>query len=352
MKRILTYAKAVNEAIQQCMDIDPSVYAIGLGVPDPKAVFGTMAGLVERFGSDRVLDMPCAENGMTGVVIGSAMSGMRPVMVHQRIDFALLAVEQIINQAAKWHYMFGGETIAPIVIRLIIGRGWGQGPQHSQSLHSVFAHIPGLKVAMPATPSDAKGMMVSAIQDPSPVIFIEHRWLHNLTGVVDSATYTVPFGEARIARQGTDVTVAAISHSVIDVLRAAESLAEDSIHCDVIDMRCANPLDTTTLLNSVLKTKRLLVVDQSWRNCGFAAELIASVMETGVELKAPPTRMTLPDCPCPTSPALSRHFYIQPWAIENRIRSLLGLPLYQHNRWTPLQSMPFDVPDTSFTGPF
>src|ERR1700712_4498681 len=177
MARQRKFFEAVNEALDQCMTADPNVYVMGLGVPDPKGIFGTTLGLQAKHGAQRVMDMPTSENGMTGVAIGSALVGMRPVMVHQRFDFALLALEQIVNQAAKWSYLFAGQRV-PITIRLIVGRGWGQGPQHSQSLHAWLAHVPGLKVAMPATPSDAKGLLVAAIEDNNPVVVIEHRWLH------------------------------------------------------------------------------------------------------------------------------------------------------------------------------
>ncbi|MBI1870547.1 MAG: alpha-ketoacid dehydrogenase subunit beta [Chlamydiae bacterium] len=180
MPRELKFFEAIREATTLCMESNPSVYIMGLGVPDPKGIFGTTSGLQEKFGNGRVMDMPVSENGMTGVAIGSALVGMRPILTHQRIDFAMLAMEPMVNQAAKWHYMFGGEAHVPLVVRLIIGRGWGQGPQHSQSLQSWFAHVPGLKVVMPVTPYDAKGLLISSIEDNNPVIFIEHRWLHNI----------------------------------------------------------------------------------------------------------------------------------------------------------------------------
>ncbi|MFQ5482693.1 MAG: dehydrogenase E1 component subunit alpha/beta, partial [Nitrospinaceae bacterium] len=184
MTREITFSQALHEAADHCLAEDPSVYVLGLGVPDPKGVFGTTAGLQEKYGPDRVMDMPVSENAMTGVAIGSAMTGMRPIMTHQRIDFMLLSLDQVINNAAKWHYMFGGQLKAPLVIRLLVGRGWGQGPQHSQSLQALFAHIPGLKVVCPFSPHDAKGLLIAAVRDPNPVIFIEHRWLHGLYGPV------------------------------------------------------------------------------------------------------------------------------------------------------------------------
>lgn len=352
MDRLLTFSQAINDALVHCMTSDPNVFVIGLGVPDPKAIFGTTLGLAEQFGQNRVLDMPCAENGMTGVTIGAAISGLRPVMVHQRIDFFLLAMEQIINQAAKWNYMFGGTSTVPLVVRLLVGRGWGQGPQHSQSLHSLFAHIPGLKVVMPSTPSEAKGLLIESIQDDSPVLFIEHRWLHHIRGHVPEAPYSIPLGKARIARPGKDITIAAISHTVIDSLRAAESLAETGIDAEVLDLRCAKPLDQATLLDSVAKTARILVVDQSWQTCGLGAEILAVIAESGISLSSTPQRLSLPDCPCPTSHGLSRYFYIQPWDIDNKVRQMMKVPSTNDAYWEKAKTAQLDVPDTSFTGPF
>src|SRR5712691_474393 len=227
--RQLTFAQALNEAVDQCMARDPSVYVMGLGAPDPKGIFGSTNGLQSKHGAARVFDMPASENAMTGVAIGSALVGMRPVMSHQRVDFALLAIEQIVNQAAKWHYMFAGQASVPMVVRMIVGRGWGQGPQHSQSLQSWFAHVPGLKVVMPATPHDAKGLLISAIEDNNPVVFIEHRWLYNIHGPVPEGVYRVPIGRPNILRQGRHVTVAAISYMTLEAVRAAEELAKEGI---------------------------------------------------------------------------------------------------------------------------
>ncbi|HVX14858.1 MAG TPA: transketolase C-terminal domain-containing protein [Pirellulales bacterium] len=351
MARELKYCQAVHEAIDLCMGADPSVYVIGLGVTDPKGIFGTTLGLEQKYGSSRVMDMPCAENGMTGVVLGSALAGMRPIMVHQRIDFALLAMEQIVNQAAKWHYMFGGRKSAPLVIRLLVGRGWGQGPQHSQSLHSWFAHVPGLKVVLPSTPHDAKGLLISAIEDDNPVIFVEHRWLHNISGPVPEGTYRVPIGEARVLRRGSDLTIVALSHMALDAHRAAQTLAGEGIETEVIDPRSIRPFDEQTVFESVRRTGRLLVADTSWRHAGFAAEVVARVAEElGGRLKCPPRRIALPDCPTPTSPALAAEFY----PTANHIVSA-ACEMVQARAWRPtVVPTPFslDVPDPSFTGPF
>jgi len=352
MTRKLSYAKALLEATEQCMSADPSVYIMGLGVPDPGGVFGTTVGLQEKFGPKRVQDMPVAENGMTGIAIGSALQGMRPIMTHQRVDFMLLAMEQIVNQAAKWHYMFDGAMNVPLTIRIIVGRGWGQGPQHSQSLQSWFAHIPGLKVIMPFTPYDAKGMLVSAIEDNNPVVVLEHRWLYNIEGEVPEEKYSVPLDSARVARIGKDVTIAALSHMTYEAIRAAELLAARGIEAEVVDIRTLRPLDETTVLESVKKTGRMVAADTDWKMCGFASELVALASEQAFsDLKSAPIRITPPDYPLPTAPALSENYYPGAGEIAAAAMRTMGLEpddaLFEKNA-----SVPHDVPDLSFTGPF
>ncbi|MBI4317864.1 MAG: alpha-ketoacid dehydrogenase subunit beta [Chloroflexi bacterium] len=349
--RQLKFFQAINEAVDLCMAKDPAVYVMGLGVPDPKGIFGTTLGLQQKYGAARVLDMPTSENAMTGVAIGSALVGMRPIMTHQRIDFALLAIEQIVNQAANWHYMFGGSASVPLVIRMIVGRGWGQGPQHSQSLQAWFAHVPGLKVVMPTTAYDAKGLFISSIEDDNPVIFIEHRWLHNLTGLVPEGVYRVPLGTARVAREGRDLTIAATSFMTIESLQAAEMLATDGVSAEVVDIRSLKPMDDALILDSVRKTGRLLVADTGWKTAGFAAEIMARVVEEAFgDLKCPPRRVTLPDCPTPTTRALANHYYPRAIHIVEAARAMLGLGLDGHSAEDA--STPLDVPHLSFTGPF
>lgn len=351
--RHIKYAQAIREALDICLEQDPNVYIMGLGVPDPKGVFGTTLDLQKKFGKERVLDMPTSENGMTGVAIGTALLGMRPVMVHQRIDFALLAMEQIVNQAAKWHYMFGGQMKVSLVIRLIIGRGWGQGPQHSQNLHAWFAHIPGLKVVMPSTAYDAKGLLISSIEDNNPVIFLEHRWLHNTTSDVPQGTYRVPLGSSRIVKEGNDITIASLSYGTVEALHAAEYLAQAGIEAEILDIRCLRPFDSETLLKSVVKTGRLLVLDTSWTFGGFSGEIIAQVAETVLEkLKAAPRRLGMSDNPVPTSPALSKEHYP---SIRNIVEAAFEM-VGKDKQFAPeIPDAPIygaDVPDPTFTGPF
>jgi len=349
--RQLTFAQALNEAVDQCMARDPSVYLMGLGAPDPKGIFGSTNGLQSKHGAARVFDMPASENAMTGVAIGSALVGMRPVMSHQRVDFALLAIEQIVNQAAKWHYMFAGQASVPMVVRMIVGRGWGQGPQHSQSLQSWFAHVPGLKVVMPATPHDAKGLLVASIEDNNPVIFIEHRWLYNISGLVPEDLYRVPLGQARVAKEGSDLTIAATSYMTIEALKAASVLEGAGVHAEVVDLRSIRPLDEELILSSVRKTGRLIVADTGWRTAGVAAEVVARVTEEALSaLKAAPRRITLPECPAPTTAALANDYYPRPSDIVAAAWEMLGLP--ESTRPAVEEPERLDVPDVSFTGPF
>jgi len=353
MKRQINLAQAVLEATSQCMQDDRSVYIMGLGVTDPKGVFGTTVGLEKKFGSKRVLDMPVAENGMTGIAIGSALVGMRPILTHQRIDFMLLSLDQIINNAAKWHYMFGGKMKIPIVIRLLVGRGWGQGPQHSQSLQALFAHIPGLKVVMPATPYDAKGLLVSAIEDNNPVIFIEHRWLHNTLGNVPSEKYRIPLGKAKVVKEGKDLTIVSSSYTTLEAIKVAELLKKYGINIEVIDLRTIKPLDIDTIEKSIKKTGRLIVVDSAWGSFGVAAEILAQIAERAYHLlKSAPQRITFPDAPTPTGWALSNHYYPQIQDIVNSVRKMLKLNQQNQKHPGVVAGIPLDVPDATFKGPF
>jgi len=260
-------------------------------------------------------------------------------------------MEQIVNQAANWHYMFGGCMNVPLVIRLIIGRGWGQGPQHSQSLQALFAHIPGLKVVMPTTPFDAKGLLISSIEDDNPVIFIEHRWLYNISGEVPEEIYTVPLGKARVARAGSDITIVATSYMVLESLRAAEILMADGVDAEVVDIRTLKPLDKNLILASVQETGRLMVVDTGWKFGGFGAEIVAEIAEESFsDLKSSPQRIGLPDCPTPTTPALANHYYPRAIDIVIAVRKMLGIKVDE--AFLDIPSVPLDVPDMSFTGPF
>ena len=233
---VMSFAAAIRDALAVALARDPGVIVYGLGTTDPKGVFGTTQDLHKTFGPERVFDMPTSENAMTGIGVGAALAGLRPVLTHQRLDFALLSLDQIVNNAAKWRFMFGGGRPVPLTIRMIIGRGWGQGPTHSQSLQAWFAHIPGLKVVMPTTPEDAKGLLLESIFDDDPVIYLEHRWLHNMTDEVAEGDYRVAIGSARRLRSGADVTIVAMSLMTVEALHAVDHLVHQGITCDLIDL--------------------------------------------------------------------------------------------------------------------
>ena len=263
-----------------------------------------------------------------------------------------MAMDQIVNQAAKWHYTFAGKLKVPLVIRLVVGRGWGQGPQHSQSLQAWFSHIPGLKVVMPFSPYDAKGLLISSIEDDNPVIFVEHRWLHNSFGTVPRDMYRVPLAKANIVKEGKHITIAAISHMVLDALKCAEILSHDGIEAEVIDVRTLRPLDSDTLIASVKKTGHFLALDTGWITCGFSAELIAVVCEKAFQfLRKPPRRLALAECPIPASPSLSVGCYPETYDIACNVCEILG---HAHLPEMKLfgSDLPRDVPDKKFTGPF
>ena len=316
--RALSYKDAVREAIDQALCHDPAVFAIGLDANDRFGVFGSMLGLTHP---ERVIGTPISENAMTGVALGAALSGLRPIHIHLRPDFMLVAMDQIANYVAKWRHMFQGQVKVPLVIRAVIGRGWGSGAQHSQTLHAVFAHIPGLTVVMPSTPYDVKGLFLAAVKEDYPVVFLEHRWLYKNVGPVPEEMYILPIGRGEIKRRGDGVTVVATSIGVIDALNACEMHALDA---EVIDPRTIKPLDEALILESVKKTGRLLVVDYGFPFCGFAAEVCTLVAEKGFhDLLAPVERITFPDCSMPASGVLEQVYHPNAERIARRIQAML-----------------------------
>jgi pyruvate/2-oxoglutarate/acetoin dehydrogenase E1 component len=345
VERILTYAEALHEGTVQEMTRDGSVIVLGIGVDDFKGTWGTTKDLHREFGSDRAFDTPLAEDGMTGVAIGAALAGLRPIHVHIRMDFLMLAMNQIVNIAAKSRYMYGGQVSVPIVVRAVIGRSWGQGAQHSQGLHGFFTHVPGLKVFAPATPYDAKGALIASIRDNDPVMFIEHRMIHFQKGYVPQGLYTVPFGKARILCPGTDVTLIGISYMAVECLRAQSLLSEVGIKAEVIDPVSLSPLDMDTILTSVRKTRRLIVVDTAWTSCGVSAEIVARVAEQleGVRMQ----RIGYEPVTCPATKNLENLYYPNPQKVASA-----AFAMFHNERlsWTPPQ---VDAPEVvEFKGPF
>ena len=324
MPRTLEYSLAINEALHQMMEIDESVFLIGQGVKSPWYVGKTADGLLSRFGEERVIDTPVSENAMTGAGVGAAIAGMRPVVIHPRMDFMIYAMDPIINQAANWYYMNGGKASVPVVIWSIINRGGEQGAQHSQAIHAVFSHIPGLKVVMPSTPYDAKGLMIAAIRDPNPVIFIDDRWLYAVEDVVPEHIYEVEIGKGILRKEGTDVTLVAASFMAHESMKAVEELIGEGIDVEFIDLRTVKPIDQDIILESVKKTGRLVIADGGWKTCGLAAEISATVSENGFDyLKSPIKRVTLPDCPAPASPELEKAYYRDSEDIVEAIKHIL-----------------------------
>ena len=298
-------AEAVREAIAEEMRRDPTVFLMGEDVAEAGTPFKVLKGLLEEFGPERIMDTPISEPGFTGIGLGAAMTGMRPVVDIMFGDFLFLALDQIANQAAKVHYMSGGKLKAPIVIRTTLGATRRSAAQHSQSLHAIVSHIPGLKVALPSTPYDAKGLMKAAIRDDSPVVIFEDKMMYTVKGNVPSADYTIPFGQADVKRSGDDITLVATSSMVLVALAAAEMLAKEGISAEVIDPRTTVPLDVRTMVDSAIKTGRAIVIDEGYQSYGVTAE-IASVITEGAfyHLDAPVRRMGAMDVPIPFSPAL------------------------------------------------
>jgi acetoin:2,6-dichlorophenolindophenol oxidoreductase subunit beta len=308
--RKLKFSLAINEALHQTMEKDKSVFIIGQGVKSPWYVGNTCTGLVEKFTERRVIDTPVSENAMTGAAVGAAIAGMRPIVVHPRMDFMIYAFDPIINEAANWHYMTGGKTSVPVVFWGIINRGGEQAAQHSQALQSIFAHVPGLKVVMPSTAYDAKGLLISSILDDNPVVFIDDRFLYDFEDDVPEEMYMVNIGEGIIRKSGKDITIVSVSYMMIHALRAAEKLKKQNINAEVIDLRTVKPFDKKLILKSIKKTGKLLVVDSGWKSFGISAEISASIAEEGFDyLKAPIGRVALEDCPAPACRELEDVYY-------------------------------------------
>jgi pyruvate/2-oxoglutarate/acetoin dehydrogenase E1 component len=308
--RKIKYATAINEAQHIVMQRDQSVFQIGVGINTPWYVGQTMNGLLDTFGEHRMIDTPVSENGTTGVAIGAALSGLRPILTFPRMDFMYYAMDQICNHAASLNYSLGGNSPVPIVIRGIINRKGEQSAQHSQAIHGLFMHIPGLKVVMPSNAYDAKGMMIAAVEDNDPVIYIEDRELYSAECDVPEDYYTVALDKANVEIKGSDLTIVSSSYMLHQSKIAANILKEKNINAEVIDLRSIKPIDSETILNSVKKTGRLLVVDGGWLTGGLASEIITIVVTQGMKwLKTPPSRIALPDLPAPASYVLENAYY-------------------------------------------
>jgi pyruvate/2-oxoglutarate/acetoin dehydrogenase E1 component len=345
--RHIDFQGAIQEATAQEMERDPSVFVYGIGVPTNDRIFGSTLGLAERFGSDRCFDTPLSEDAMTGFGLGAAINGMRPVHVHIRMDFLILAMNQLVNMVSTYSYSTRGQVKVPMVIRAIVGRGWGQGYQHSKSLHSTFAHIPGLKVVLPTTPRDAKGLLTAAIRDDNPVIFIEHRWLYWAEEEVPEEPFTIPIGDANILKTGKDITVVATSWMNIEALKAAEILDREGVSVEIVDPRTIAPFDDSTVVESVQKTRHCIVADNDWLDCGFSAEVAARVSEKCFgDLKSPVHRIGFAPTPCPTVRCLENEFYPNAVDIIRAVEKKLDLSPVD------LSNEDFYSHERRFKGPF
>lgn len=322
--RKLTVPEAIRETLDRALMMDKRIFIMGQGVDDPSGMFGMTLDLHKKYGKERVFDTPLSENALTGIGIGAAITGMRPLYFHNRPDFLLLAMDQIVNHASKYSYMFGGRLKIPLVIVAVIGKGWGSGAQHSQSLHGLFMHVPGLRLVMPSTAYDAKGLLVTSIADGNPVIFIEHRWLFKHKSYVPEELYAIPFGKGLIRRKGKDVTIVGVSYMVIEALRAAEELQKEGCDAEIIDPRTLRPLDEEIILESVRKTGHLVIADTDWRTCGVASEIASMVAQKGFQyLKSAIRIVAWPDVPVPSSYVLEEAFYPTKDSIIKSVKELL-----------------------------
>ena len=326
-----SFRQGLNEALRSEMRRDPRVIVLGEDVAGGKGAngqqdawggaFGVTKGLLGEFGPARVLDTPISESAFVGAAAGAAMTGLRPVVELMFVDFIGVCLDQVMNQAAKFRYMFGGKAVTPMVLRATFGAGTSSAAQHSQALYPMLTHIPGLKVVIPSTPHDAKGLLIQAIRDDDPVIFLEHKAMYDTEGEVPDASYTVPFAEARIARDGGDATIVAFGRMVEVALRAADALAREGVECTVLDPRTTSPLDRDTILEMVEETGRLIVVDEAYPRCGMAADVAALAAEEAFgALKAPVMKVTPPHAPVPYAPELEAAYLPSPERVQAAVR--------------------------------
>jgi acetoin:2,6-dichlorophenolindophenol oxidoreductase subunit beta len=322
--RKLSYSLAINEALKQIMKVDESVFILGQGVKSPWYVGNTCKDLISLFGEERVIDTPISENAMTGAAMGAALAGMKAIVMHPRTDFSLYAFDPIINQAANWSYMNGGRASVQVVFWLVVNRAGEQAAQHSQALHSLFNHIPGLKIIAPSNAFDVKGLLISAIKDPNPVVFIDERWLYGREDFVPEEIYEIPIGKGIVRKEGSKLTIVSSSFLAAESLIVADILEAEGISVELVDLRSIKPLDTELIFNSVSKTGRLLVIDGSWRTNSITSEISAEVNEKFFgKLKSPVFRLNLPDAPAPASRTLEKEYYITREKIMDTVKSII-----------------------------
>ena len=349
MKKNYIFSEVVNLTLKEIMKSNRKTVLFGPGVDDPKGIFGTTKDLKEIYGKERVFDMPASENAMTGVAIGMSLNEMIPIMNHQRMDFFLLAMDQLINNAAKWKYMFGGQQKTPIIIRLIVGRGWGQGPTHSQNFQNMFASVPGLKIYIPSFPSTIRDILHASIKSSDPVLIIEHRWLHYMNEKIDFKTKPKKIDCIKKIKNGNNLTIVSSSYSTFEILKLYKNLEKNNISIDHLDINMLKPFNMDLLFNSVKKTGRLLILDNSvHKYCSFGSHLISELVSKKKNIfKREPINLNLPDIPSPTSYHLSKDFYYNSKDICEKISKLLNKKII-----SPKQTHNHDIPDPEFRGPF
>ena len=350
INKSLTFSESINSGLKEAMKKDKNMICYGLGINDPKEIFKTTKDLKKLFGNKRVFDVPTSENALTGIGVGAAINGIRTVITHQRLDFSLLSMDQIINSAAKWRYMFGGKVSVPLTIRMIIGRGWGQGPTHSQNLSSLFCNIPGLKVVMPTFAKDAKRLLIKSIFDPNPVIFLEHRWLHEIKDkdFIKSLPNNLSF--SNVIRKGKDITIVSMSYLTLEAVKASKILKANNIDCEIIDLVSLKPLNYKSIFRSLRKTKKLLVLDTGFPYGSIASEITSVVARKMFnKLSAAPEIMTMPDIPEPTSFELTKNLYITDEKIIHTVSKILKKKI---NKNIKINKKYHDVPGEWFKGPF
>jgi pyruvate/2-oxoglutarate/acetoin dehydrogenase E1 component len=345
---------SVNEAIRQAqidqLQEDENALILGLNAASPLGIFGTVAGLVEQFGAHRVIETPASEAALTGIALGMATAGMRPILIHQRFDFSLLGIDQLVNQVAKWHFMYGGKLRAPLTVRVIVGRGWGQGPQHSQALHAWLAHVPGLQVVMSSFPQDSYDALRFVTTNDVPTIFVEHRWVHYVRGSLEKRQ-SHHLQKFAVRRVGSDVTLVGTSYMVIECIAAAKLLETRGISAEVVDQMLISPLDISGVASSASKTGRLVVADIGTKSFGVGAEIVSRLVEGGLILRTAPVRIGLPDMPTPTAVTLASHFY--PTATDIANAALTACGYGESSRFVEARNaIELDSPNQQFLGPY
>lgn len=350
-KKVKKYSEVIRETLDYNLKKNKKIILMGLGVDDPKGIFGTTLNLHKKY-KNRVFDLPTAENAFTGFALGLSINGFFPVITHQRVEFSLLAFEQFVNQIAKWNFMTAGKVSNPMIIRLIIGKGWGQGPQHSQSLEILFSHIPGVRVIAPSSPESARGLFNSSFREKKPTIIFEHRWLHETYGNVPKINHFTKIGKAKVLRKGKDITLVGFSYSVINCLESAKILENFNISAEVIDLQSLRPLDINTILTSVKKTKKIIIVDNGWSFYGISAEISAQIAERLKKLEnLKIIRLGNKNTSIPSSNALARLCYVNPYDVVLSTEKMFKKK-FKNLKKFKLTEYFADQPNKNFLGPF